>query len=263
MNTKLIKLFEQVFNERKNGLLNSLESCLKNYTSANFVEKESQVIAAFASDLNSFIRFMQEFRPDYLVNLLTLISNKTFFSREKHKNIVDISEAKKTLEQFHMELFTFDNIFDFESAFQKAKEEEKIDELFEKIVNILQRIVDQNLVHDNDVLNGLKSIIANLGKQKNESFTNFSFFWNFVKNFVTQILIKGFEAAIGIDLITPLKDAINETDTRYKIAYEQAQNITKENIKSMSKNKDYSVCYNYKGSNEDSPQIGANTDLEG
>lgn len=78
--------------------------------------------------------------------------------------------ASKILPQLESFEWQLDDAFDFDAIFEEHRKDGKIDELFEKVIGLLKKIVDERLIDSVIVLEQIKTIIATLKKSKNGSY---------------------------------------------------------------------------------------------
>ncbi|MBU4273564.1 MAG: hypothetical protein KKE86_11380 [Planctomycetes bacterium] len=83
--------------------------------------------------------------------------------------------------------FSDDRGFDFDGVFRKYEDESRIPELFDKLVELLEKIVQCEDLDSRTVVRTLETIIATLKKNRNGSYFSVMGTWNFTGTYLKNI----------------------------------------------------------------------------
>jgi len=97
---------------------------------------------------------------------------------------------------------------DFDAIFEKVKSESRISELFDRVIKILEDIIQTDLIDSRRITATLEKIIASLKKNRKGSFFSMICSWQFLKQFVKNA---AWEAASKIPGVNVLSEALRKT----------------------------------------------------
>lgn len=103
--------------------------------------------------------------------------------------------------------------FDFDSIYEHFKQESRIPELFDKIVQTLEKISQSDDIDSRRVLGALNKLISTVKKNRNGSFFSIFSTWDFLINFLEHFLWAELEKipALG-SLISSLAETLKDMD---------------------------------------------------
>jgi hypothetical protein len=109
--------------------------------------------------------------------------------------------------------YSQDNGFDFDGVFNKYESESRIPDLFDKIVELLEKIIHCDDLDSRKVVNTLESIIATLKKNRNGSYFGVMGSWNFVGTYLHKLAWSVFlEIPVLKVFVKPLRETLYETN---------------------------------------------------
>ncbi|MEZ7890168.1 MAG: hypothetical protein QMC67_00325 [Candidatus Wallbacteria bacterium] len=227
--------------EKQEKLKRSYLSFRDSFNSNNTKQKEDA--------LNDFINSLKAVRELLAISDVPIWLSSFISVSERYKQTNNINTFRD-LERITINLsnqlqnhnwglsFSVESSVDFEQIYNEYSKQSKIDELFEQIISILQKIITDELIDSKkleDSLNNLiKIIIKNKGKSCYSDETIIHFIVMFLKNIASEFISQ-------ISIIGPIITAIK--NTLFELAQE-IQNV-KENvckkIEEQSKLKNFSI----------------------
>ena len=123
--------------------------------------------------------------------------------------------------------------FDFDSIYEQCKKESRIDELFENIISLLQKIIDSGEIDSIRVQLMLERIIGTLKKHNSASYFSLHSMWDFLMHAMKNILWEQLEAipAIG-PTIKGLHKTLEETEIQLVDLHNHMRDKMKEKFSS-------------------------------
>lgn len=100
------------------------------------------------------------------------------------------------------------NHYDFDSIYQKYREESDLETLFSALVDTLQKMVGSGEIDSITAINSLKKLINILEQNKSSSYFSTMATWEFVKTFTYNLAWEQFDSIPGIK---PIKKAFEKT----------------------------------------------------
>jgi hypothetical protein len=132
-----------------------------------------------------------------------------FGKAEGHKWAFDFSEEKG---------------FDFDGVFRKFESESRIPDLFDKIVELLEKIVLCDDLDSRKVVHTLESIIATLKKNRNGSYFGVMGSWDFVGTYLNKLAWSIFlEIPVLKVFVKPLRETLDEMNKEMDKLHENMQ----------------------------------------
>ncbi len=142
----------------------------------------------------------------YLRNLNTSGANNNLLKR-----LIGI-QSEMNNHQWKFELSNDTLAFDFDSIYEKCKNESKIDELFESIITLLQKIISSGEIDSIKTMSVLEKLIATLKKHEKASYFSINSMYDFLLHLMKNVLWAQLESLPVIGPITKgLKKTIEET----------------------------------------------------
>jgi hypothetical protein len=80
-----------------------------------------------------------------------------------------------------------DGAFDFDGLYERHRAQSKLPELFEKLITLLEKIVESEELDSRKVERTLRVLIATLKKNRQGSFMSMVFSWNFAATFLRKL----------------------------------------------------------------------------
>jgi len=129
--------------------------------------------------------------------------------------------------------------FDFDSIFEHYKNESRLPELFDQIVNILENIESSGEVDSITMINALAKVIATIKRCKDGSYFSLNSAWefllSFLKNYMWGELSKLPVLGTAMDALRKTIEETNEEMFKLHLKVEQEMNRTVEaEVKSLS-----------------------------
>lgn len=98
--------------------------------------------------------------------------------------------------------------FDFDSIYEKCKKESKLDELFENIISLLQKIIDSGEIDSIKTMAVLEKLIATLKKHEKASYFSINSMYDFLLHLMKNVLWAQLE---GLPVIGPITKGLKKT----------------------------------------------------
>ncbi len=223
-----IKFYLQRLDFLKNDFANTLNNCSK----LLFINSDSEL----STTLNEITRKLQSLEndtkpqvPNWVIEFKKNVQNfrmDTKSSRNREAFYKTINLYLPTIKNYNWTKAGVDVDFDFEEIYKKYKRDSKIDELFNEVTDILEKILqDDNSKDKREKINILISIIKN---NQNKSCYADDGIINSIYNFLIEIgcLLTGFTSLAP--LIIQLKDILKELISAYKTTKENTENEIRE-----------------------------------
>jgi hypothetical protein len=159
--------------------------------------------------LQPFTFALQHYNPADLNRAFTLIETigNHRAAVTNHKWAFDVSDDKG---------------FDFDAVFKKYEAESRIPELFDKLVELLEHIVQCKDLDSRMVVQTLESIIATLKKNRNGSFFGVVGTWDFVGTYLKKIAWNAFEKIPVLNvLVKSLRETLDDLNKEMEKVHER------------------------------------------
>lgn len=158
--------------------------------------------------------------PLFVTSLTNYIKNKAHQScGNKLMNVIALYYAAAASQEWKFD-FSDDGGFDFNRVFHEYATESRISELFDKLIELLERIVSCEELDSRKVVSTLERIIATLKKNRNGSYYDKIWAWNFTRLYAKHLFCEIAEkmSYIGIPAtalrktLEELRETCNELD---------------------------------------------------
>ncbi|MCE5269330.1 MAG: hypothetical protein LLG00_15750 [Planctomycetaceae bacterium] len=107
-----------------------------------------------------------------------------------------------------------DRGFDFDGIFRKYETESRIPELFDTLVELLEKIIQCKEVDSRKVVHTLETIIATLKKNRNGSYFSVMGTWNFAGTYLQKLAWNAFaDIPVLKTLVASLRETLDEVNT--------------------------------------------------
>lgn len=205
-----IEAFLRFVNERYNDFKNRLTELMQVIGMKDSTEKVKRAKAALEAAqsletalasqdrptwLHPFVHALQQYNPEHghlAFPLIQTIGNN-YGAMSDHKWAFDFSDEKP---------------FDFDGLYGRYEADSKIPELFDKLMELLEEIVQSGQIDSVRVLHSLETIIATLKKNRKGSFFSVVMTWNFVGTYLKNI---AWATLLEIPLLKVPVKALQET----------------------------------------------------
>jgi hypothetical protein len=193
------------------------------------------------SSLQTTVRFLFDMitesdRPQWLTQLDTLISNYIpYYKNENHGfNFLNaLIDLKSQLFSFNWDTFDSTQVYDFDKMFEKYRSENRIDELFERITETLQQIVDSNCIDSIKLIDVLNKLINSIKRNQNGSYFAIRGIWDFIVNLITNYLWEQLVQVPGLGpLLSALRTTITDMNTELTTVHESMKQDMSKNLQS-------------------------------
>ncbi len=232
MNKTSIEFVTRLVVEKHNQVKSSLDSLLLIIAKED-KELKNKVVEKLLTDLQSLIDVVpQEGRPNWIGRLVS-------FSRNYYKS-KDTSTLLKQILTIHSEIMnhnwrfdqTGDLGFNFDAIFNKYKKESRLNDLFDSIVKILEKMISDGHIDSIRVLESLNKIIATIKRNKNGSYFSIMSTWQFFLHFMKNVLWEELTSipVLGT-LLKALETTANEMDQELVSLHQNIQKDMEEEFK--------------------------------
>lgn len=215
-NNKNVQLYLDFLNSKHQELLNVINRMILLFIESDINQKENiyRIFEKIVKELLSAIP--ADSRPSWLLSLINIVNNYSgiFKQSEVRYKIIDkliivleeIKEHTWDLEVENHFRFNFDNIY------KECKQETKLEELFDQIIELLQKIIDSGEVDSIKTLTTLEKLLASIKNHKTASYLAQKgmegLLFRFIKNYA---VIQLSELPIVGSLIKSLEKTIKES----------------------------------------------------
>jgi len=211
-------LLLNLVNEKYGIIKSRLPSLLKTLSENDHKAKlnESAALNASAKDLANILATSD--RPNWLNEIIACTSE--FTSLHKDPNSIVPGSSWNLLQKLikiyqpalnHKWDFSTQrgkHHYDFDSIYQKYREESDLETLFSALVDTLQKMVGSGEIDSITAINSLKELIDILEQNKSSSYFSTMATWEFVKTFTCNLVWEQLDSIPGIK---PIKKAFEKT----------------------------------------------------
>ena len=167
-------------------------------------------------------------RPEWLEPLRTALEQYVLFNAQPGNTSSMIDAIGRSYGAAIKHQWAFlesdDGGFDFDGVFRKYESESNIPALFDKLVEILEQVIQCEELDSRKVIHTLETIIATLKKNRNGSYFGvlgtWDFFVTYMKNFAWNVLIT---IPVLAPAVKALRETIEETDKQIEKVSENVQ----------------------------------------
>ncbi|MFH1919552.1 MAG: hypothetical protein ABIP48_06695 [Planctomycetota bacterium] len=111
--------------------------------------------------------------------------------------------------------------FDFDGVYERYRSESRVPELFDKLIEILEKIVQCKELDSRSVVEALETIIATLRKNREGSFFSMVCSWDFFRTYMKNVAWEQFESIPVLGpFVTALHTTIGEMDKEMSNVYQ-------------------------------------------
>jgi len=104
--------------------------------------------------------------------------------------------------------FSGDEPFDFDGVYERFRAESRIPELFDKLIELLEQIVQSEEIDSRKIIQTLQTIIATLKKNRTGSYFSLIGTWTFVRSYLKNV---AWEVISNVQVLGPLIAALRKT----------------------------------------------------
>ncbi len=212
--TLLLNLVNEKYKVIKSRLPSLLKTLSENSQKAKL--EESKQLYESAMDLANVLAASD--RPNWLNEIMVCTSE--FTSQNKDPNSI-VSGSSWRLLQRLMKIYQpalshkwdFSNQkgahhYDFDSIYQKYRDESAIEELFDSLIETLEKMVTSGEIDSITAINSLRELMEILEKNKSSSYFSTMASWEFVKSFTYNLVWEQLDSIPGVK---PIKKAFEKT----------------------------------------------------
>ncbi len=176
-------------------------------------------------------------RPSWLVPLIAAVQN---YSNVPH-NPVAAGNLVTTLAQLYPTIdahkwgFDFSGMepFDFDGLYERYRDESRIPELFDNLIEILEQVVRCEDLDSRKIIHGLETLIATLRKNRTGSYFSLMCTWDFVR---TYLINAAWETLSALPVLGPpikaLRTTMAEMDARMERLQEGMKSELRDRVRS-------------------------------
>jgi hypothetical protein len=144
---------------------------------------------------------------------------------------------------------------DFDQIYAKHKAENKIESLFDNIIDAIQKMIDSNSIDSVKILRALEHLIATLKRSKAGSYLSMMAGWDFLQSLFRNWI---FEQIKSVPVLGPIISALQVTMAEMDSALDQMhQNMSKE-VQANYNTKVPMLTYTRFGLSKETPSISTN-----
>ncbi len=221
-----VEAFVRTINDKSNDFLTKIRQFYLAIAGTNEQERVERANAALSAAQILWSHLAPPDRPPWLRPFID--SLQRFVQAPKDSNV-----RNKVIETYgehfaavlsHQWKFApvYDDAIDFDAIFKEVKAESRISELFDRIIDILEKIIQTDLIDSRRVTASLEKIIATLRKNRKGSYFSMICSWQFLKRFMVNAAWNAVSKIPGIDVLSEsLRDTIKEFDGEMEKVYER------------------------------------------
>jgi len=212
MSSNSQSMFARTINEHTNALRASVEQCIRQFFSPSANDRRSSAETAFASAERLKAMLIAADRPAWLVELASNL--QIAIQHHSNENSIAALQAIAILQprlkshQWDIAQLEATGHFDFDAVFEKCRKECRITELFDEVIEWLQKIVESDDVDSRRMVQELEQVIATLKKSRTGSYLAQRSAWSFLKTWMHH---SKWEYLTKIPLIGPLMKGLHKT----------------------------------------------------
>lgn len=212
-NNTSVQTFYRLIRERFSDFTTHLNKVMAVFaTDSNKQEKKESVTTALKAATMLCDNLSKQDRPVWLSHIIDAMQKyintdglpnfATELIRAIALNYIAISEHKWVFD------FTNDRGFDFDGVFAKYKNESRISELFDKIVKLLEKILQCEELDSRKAIQTLETLVATIKKNKNGSYFCMMGTWDFVCTYLKKL---GWNIFAEIPVVKVLANSLRQT----------------------------------------------------
>lgn len=156
-------------------------------------------------------------QPQWLPPLTVALDN--YCTNEGHPNVasslIQAIGGHLAAVSIHQWAFDFsgESPFDFDGLYHRYETESRIPELFDKLVGLLEEIVQSDQIDSRKLVDALRKIIASLKKNRNASYFSVVCTWDFVRTYLKNFAWKAFTEIPFLKVpVEALRETMREMD---------------------------------------------------
>lgn len=242
-----IEFVKRLVTERHSALIGALDDFLNELVTENEKSKKEKAQIVLTSANKLIDTLSQQDTPSWLTSIPKFVgsyANDSLTSQQILSNLINhINYSKR--HDWNLEL-RLDDAFDFDKIYEEYRNQGKIPELFEKIIQQLILIRDSGAVDSISLMNALNRVISTLDSNKNGSYFSINSAWEFFISFLNKYLWKelGKLPVLG-SAFEALKEVIDETNNEMFSLHSNIQQKLQETIESDIKGLENRTQFNF------------------
>ncbi len=227
-NSSSIETFNNFVIERFGDFKNSLAAFIAALAQDDKQQKIDKAKIALDAANSLRLAFAQKDHPAWLNSLATSLQNYvTSNGHPSHGNdLIRAIGLHFGAVEDHKWAFEFsdDKGFDFDGVFRKYESESQIPKLFDKIVELLEKIIQCEDLDSRKIIQTLEAIIATLKKNRDGSYFGMMGSWNFVSTYLHNLAWNVFlEIPVLKIFVKPLRDTLDDMNKEMEKLHENMQ----------------------------------------
>jgi len=212
------QIFLRLLNEKQDILKNSIEQLLSALVGENSKIKKEKGIECFNNALLLKSNLPNQDVPPWLNFTINILDSY------KLDRISDFDLLKKLVSEYStinnynwkFEEQKVNGFFDFDIIYEQCKKESKIDELFDEIISLLKKIIQNDDIITAKFKDDLERVIATITKHNNASYFALHGMKDFLELLLKNIIWEELEKFPGIGgIVKGLRTTIKETDVTF------------------------------------------------
>ncbi len=221
--------FHRALQAKTTEARDAVNRCIAGFFLSGAVDRAGLSRAAYGAVCNLLDLLHSSDRPPFLLHLHAALKSVT--QQPEHQNCVPNMVKVATLYQPQLEMLKWEpatadetEFFDFDAVFERYRDECRIPELFDQLIDGLNKVVESGEVDSLKVLNQIRKIIATLRAARNGSYFSARGAWYFV---TTWLKNSGWELLGDIPIagavVRGLRDAVTETSEQMALLHDKIQ----------------------------------------
>ena len=214
-NTPSVEAFLRFVNERFNDFKNRLAELMQVLCMNDSAEKARRAKLAFEAAKSLETALASQDHPAWLSPLTAALQSYQPDHPSLAQQLMQAIGNNCAAATNHQWAFDFsdESPFDFDGLYERFEAESRVPELFDKLVGLLNEIVQSGQIDSIRVLHTLETIIATLKKNRNGSYFGVLGTWNFAGTWLKNIAWGTFlEIPILRVLVKALRETLEELD---------------------------------------------------
>lgn len=207
-----VQTFLRFIQERFGDFRNRLAELMNALAADDKPQRVARAKAALEAANSLRQALSQRDQPDWLQPIINTLQN--YVSNQGHPSpgsqLIEAIGLHYGAAIAHKWVFDFsdDRGFDFDGVFRRFEAESRIPELFDRLVELLDKIIQCEEVDSRKIIHTLETIVATLKKNRNGSYFSVMGTWNFVGTYLQKL---AWNAFLDIPVLKTLVKSLRET----------------------------------------------------
>ncbi len=216
MPSESVHRFYRFLNERLESLKKALDDLVRAFADNNQNDKV-KAVATLGESIHALkLALSTSDCPGWLTTLDVAVTNYSP-PRGVQANIDLLPKILSTYGKAHSQTWEYiaedSKAVDLDQLYQECMTNSLLPELYEKLIELLQKIVDSHQIDSLDLLNRLEQLIATLRANRKGSVWSQIWSWQFARQFLKNSIIEGLKKVPGLDIaVQAVEKTIDQLD---------------------------------------------------